>query len=144
MEWINPNETERIAERDLEVRKVAEDAWRRLGALYLKTATGHAHWALRESGRQKMPVKARRSKHRKHRITQEAVEAFEAGDFKRLHNALGLAPWQPSPLDVDPDGESPHPPGTGGHDGWPLACELQRELLEAGAKMPTRRKERDD
>jgi hypothetical protein len=32
------------------------------------------------------------------RVTPEAVEAFAAGDWSALHRALGLRPWQESPL----------------------------------------------
>ena len=85
-----------------------------------------------------MPVKKRTSKVRAHRITAEAVAAFNAGDRSALHFALGVGPWVPSPLDVHPDEPSPWPPGTGGAEYWPLAVELRRELFAAGAKMPTR------
>ena len=37
-----------------------------------------------------MPVKRRLPKGRAHRITAEAVEAFQAGDYKALHSALNL------------------------------------------------------
>lgn len=50
-----------------------------------------------------MPLKRRLEKTRDHRLTPEAVEAFMAGDWLALHQALGLRPWQASPLDVDPD-----------------------------------------
>ena len=90
-----------------------------------------------------MPVKKRASKARAHRISPEAIEAFEAGDRTALHRVLGLGPWVPSPLEVDPDEPSPWPAGTGGATYWPLAVELQRELIAAGAKMPTRTTERD-
>ncbi|HUS54677.1 MAG TPA: hypothetical protein VMY41_11815 [Thermohalobaculum sp.] len=83
-----------------------------------------------------MPVKLRRSKVIKHRVTPEAIAAFEAGDHLALHRALNLGLWQVSPLDVD-DGPSPWPPGTGGADSWPLACELQRELQETARKSGT-------
>jgi len=45
-----------------------------------------------------MPVKRRLNKRRQHRITPEAIEAFLAKDVWALHRALGLAPWEMSPL----------------------------------------------
>ena len=56
-----------------------------------------------------MPVKLRLSKSRAHRITPEAIAAFQAGDRMALHRALGalcLGPWMPSPLETD----GPTPP----------------------------------
>jgi hypothetical protein len=53
-----------------------------------------------------MPVKRRAAKARAQRITPEAIEAFAAGDHVALHSALGLTPWNQSPLDVD-DGDPP-------------------------------------
>jgi hypothetical protein len=47
-----------------------------------------------------------------------------------LHRALGLAPWEMSPFDVDPD-DPPPGDGTGWYESWPLAVELQRELQKA-------------
>ncbi|MDB5825739.1 MAG: hypothetical protein JWR21_4443 [Herminiimonas sp.] len=46
-----------------------------------------------------MPVRRRNRKDREHRITDAAVAAFKADDYHALHAALGLTPWQPSPLD---------------------------------------------
>lgn len=85
-----------------------------------------------------MPVKKRSAKVRPHRITPDAIAAFKAGDVSALHLALKLGPWVPSPLDVEPDEPSPYPAGTGGAEYWPLAQELRRELIDAGAKAPTR------
>ena len=71
------------------------------------------------------------------RITAEAVEAFRAGDFHALHNALNLPPWHPSPLpeSVETLGVTPdHPPradGTCWAEAWPQAVALQRELMAA-------------
>ncbi len=48
-----------------------------------------------------MPVKRRTLKGTPHRITPEAVDAFRAGDYLGLHRALGLAPWETSPLPSD-------------------------------------------
>ena len=88
-----------------------------------------------------MPTKRRTAKARPHRITLEAIEAFEAGDTARLHRALNLPPWCPSPLEVSEHEASPWPAGSGGTLSWPFAVELQRELLAAGAKIPTRASE---
>ncbi len=85
-----------------------------------------------------MPVKLRHPKARQHRITEAAVAAFSAGDVIGLHRALGLRPWVPSPLEVVEGEAPPWPPGSGGAMAWPLAVELQRELLALGAVMPTR------
>ena len=51
-----------------------------------------------------MPVKKRTAKGRLHRITSEAVAAYIARDFTGLHRALGLMPWQPSPLPLEIEG----------------------------------------
>ena len=51
-----------------------------------------------------MPVKKRAAKGRLHRITREAVEAYIAGDYHAAAVALGLMPWQRSPLPVEIDG----------------------------------------
>ena len=37
-------------------------------------------------------------------ITSEALDAFERGDRRALHDALGWPDWQDSPLDVRPGG----------------------------------------
>lgn len=55
-----------------------------------------------------MPVKRRIAKVRDHRVTPEAIAAFRAGDERGLHAALGLRPWEASPLDV----VNPYPVGT--------------------------------
>ena len=85
-----------------------------------------------------MPVKRRLSKERPHRITPEAVEAFEAGDYMALHRALGLAPWEASPLPasitplgVDPKGPKQWGDSQGNIESWSQAVELQRELQAA-------------
>ena len=84
-----------------------------------------------------MPIKRRTSKALRHRITPDAIEAFIARDYLALHRALGLAPWEMSPLPlsveqlgVDPD-DPPPGEGTGWYESWPLAVELQRELQKA-------------
>ncbi len=88
-----------------------------------------------------MPVKRRNAKARQHRITADAVEAFQAGDFMALHNALDLAPYEPSPLpeSVEPLGVDPDKPpvrdGTCWADAWPKVVELQRELQAAAGNF---------
>ena len=82
-----------------------------------------------------MPVKRRVSKVRDHRITPEAAEAFAAGDYKRLHRALGLKPWEASPLPIDVtalgvDQGEPPPWETLHAASWRQAQALQRELLK--------------
>jgi hypothetical protein len=66
-------------------------------------------------------------KGRAHRITADAAAAFRACDRMALHRALGLKPWQPSPLDVDP--HPPRPDGTAWAASWSQAVELRQELL---------------
>ena len=69
----------------------------------------------------------------RHRITPEAVAAFDVGDWMALHRALGLRPWQASPLDAS----TPEPPaGCGPNDAWreswPLARVLRADLQGSG------------
>lgn len=79
-----------------------------------------------------MPTKrARLPRHQRVRVTPEAVEAYRAGEWMRLHNLLGLNPWEASPLDVD-DGPCPWPPRSSGAETWPQALELRNELEKAG------------
>lgn len=82
-----------------------------------------------------MPVKRRVQKLKPHRITPAAIEAFKAGDYLGLHRALGLKPWEPSPLPpTEPLGVDPkqRPSGTSARaEGWAKAVELQRELKAA-------------
>ena len=92
-----------------------------------------------------MPVKRRKAKARQHRITPEAIAAFEAGDFLDLHRALDLAPWEPSPLPstVEPYGVDPAAPPSPDDQrlyalAWPKIMDLQRQLVAAGAKIPTK------
>ena len=87
-----------------------------------------------------MPVKRRTVKGRVHRITPEAVEAYRAGDYIALHMALGLRPWEVSPLPLSvtslgcdqslPRDREP----SGWFASWEQAQELQR-LLEREARQ---------
>jgi hypothetical protein len=87
-----------------------------------------------------VPVKKRAAKGRAHKITPEAVEAFKAGDYRALHRALGLAPWEASPLPIEVTalGVDQGPPGPGADlwvESWPKAQELQRLLLQEVAEQ---------
>jgi hypothetical protein len=64
-----------------------------------------------------------------HRITPQALDAFQCCDRLALHRALGLRPWQPSPLDA----VTVEPPAWAGEceawrQSWPLARELRASL----------------
>ena len=80
-----------------------------------------------------MPVKRRESKAYAHRITPEVIAAYEAGDFFRLHRALGLKPWEISPLpqSAEPLGVShePSPDGSAWMDSWQQAKNIQAAIL---------------
>jgi len=89
-----------------------------------------------------MPAKRRTPKARAHRVTAEAVEAFAAGDYMRLHDALDLRPWEASPLPLsvtplgcDPDNPPPavrvQADPTGWDGSWAKAVQLQAELMAA-------------
>lgn len=67
------------------------------------------------------------------RISAEAIAAYQAEDFHRLHAALGLNVWDCSPLDVGPDDVCCYPPTTAGAMSWPLVQELRR-LLDAAVQ----------
>ena len=85
-----------------------------------------------------MPVKRRASKQLRHRITPEAVEAYRAGDYMRLHRALGLMPRECSPLPVEIEGlgvdQGPRPSCWDERHGYEQAQELQRQLEAAANK----------
>jgi hypothetical protein len=87
-----------------------------------------------------MPVKRRAAKARRHRITPEAIAAYRARDYLALHQALGLKPWEISPLprEFEALGVDQNPPPKprqrgGWFDTWEQAQELQR-LLEAACR----------
>jgi len=75
-----------------------------------------------------MPAKRRTPKNRDHPITPDAVAAYRAGDWLRLHRTLGLRPWQGSPLDA----KGARPRWWAEAD-WNLAAELREELEAAHA-----------
>ncbi|ESY70005.1 MULTISPECIES: hypothetical protein [Mesorhizobium] len=73
---------------------------------------------------------------RRHPITVEAIEAYKARDFSALHRALGLKPWEMSPLPnhplgCDPDWEMPASANNLFALSFPQALELQQRLEEA-------------
>lgn len=78
-----------------------------------------------------MPTKRRLSKIAAYRITDDAVLAFLRGDCAELGRALGLKPWQVSPLDAIEPGPPIWAHGTIWGDGWPLAREIREGLLQA-------------
>jgi hypothetical protein len=79
-----------------------------------------------------MPVKQRTPKSKQHRITPAAVAAYKAGAWMDLHRALGLYPWDVSPLDaVDAEPPAWAPPNDAWRIGWPQARALRAELERA-------------
>jgi hypothetical protein len=83
-----------------------------------------------------MPVKRRVAKVKENRITPEAVAAYRAGDYHALHRALGLKPWEASPLPSSVTllgvEDGPAPSGnTAWAASWAKAQELRRELERA-------------
>jgi hypothetical protein len=85
-----------------------------------------------------MPTKRTPLKRSHRRITQAAIEAWKACDYSGLHQALGLRPWEMSPLpeELTPLGCSAEPPtlnknrlGDMWCASWHQAKELQRELM---------------
>lgn len=84
-----------------------------------------------------MPTKrTKRARPQVRRITPEAVEAFRRRDGLELHRALGLKPWERSPLDVDLRVKPPTATATGQIawlETWPQAYML-REALEAAIR----------
>jgi hypothetical protein len=93
-----------------------------------------------------VPVKRRLHKGREHRITDDAISAWRAGDYLALHRALGMKPWEPSPLPLDltplgcgqPTQEGAAAAGRDGPLLWnqslPRAQELQRELYRVAGE----------
>jgi hypothetical protein len=83
-----------------------------------------------------MPVKRRLAKVKTHRITPAAIEAFEVGDCRWLHVALGLAPWQASPLDALFHERPDYGPDLLYTQSWDAALGLLADLRAAGAREP--------
>lgn len=74
-----------------------------------------------------MPTKRTRRSRGVAGISADAIDAYRQGDVVALHRALGLRPWDVSPLEVD-DGPSPWPASAGGARSWPMAQVLRTEL----------------
>jgi hypothetical protein len=74
-----------------------------------------------------MPVKRRVAKLKAHRITEAAIAAFKAGAWLDLQRALGLKPWEMSPLDAGPT----PPSWRKTTDDWQQAVELRQALEDA-------------
>lgn len=77
-----------------------------------------------------MPTRRGHTRRTESAITPEAVDAFVANDYSRLHTALGLKPWEVSPIhvasyDLRPAGVSPWT------DSFPKALQLRAELEAA-------------
>jgi hypothetical protein len=83
------------------------------------------------------PTKVRRRQHaQRQRITSDAVDAFLAREFITLHRALGLRPWEASPIDA---GEPcVYPAGSAYAESFDRAVELRNELQRACKKNRTR------
>jgi hypothetical protein len=82
-----------------------------------------------------MPTIRRSKKRGEHRrVTPAAIEAWRGGDYRALHNALHLAPFEMSPLPrpfalgCDPDNHRDD--GTVFSESWEQARDLQRQLYE--------------
>ena len=75
-----------------------------------------------------MPAKRTRSKARAHRVTPEAVRAYQARDWGALHRALGLKPWEASPLDINASENAQRRPKSPWAQSVPQAVELRSEL----------------
>ena len=73
-----------------------------------------------------MPAKRRVGKMRALAITPEAVEAFRAGNWIALHRALGLKPWEASPLHAERHAERPS--SSVYAESLPQALELKAQL----------------
>ncbi len=73
-----------------------------------------------------MGTPRRRRHNQQTRVTQEAVDAFRAGDSKTLGRLLRLPPWQESPLCAT--GDCPWPEGSGGAVTWADSVALRQEL----------------
>lgn len=80
-----------------------------------------------------MPVKRTLAKRRAGTITAEAVAAYQVGDSIALHRALGLSPWEASPIGCE--GPSPYTGNSGGANSWEKAKALRAELDAAAAEQ---------
>jgi hypothetical protein len=87
-----------------------------------------------------VPTKRRKVAPRLSGLTPAAVDAWRAGDYMALHRALGLSPWDasPLPLSVTPLGCDQRTPEQNAkmayehrlyHATWPKALQLQLQLM---------------
>ncbi len=76
-----------------------------------------------------MPVRRSQVRRAEHTITGEAEAAYRASDHAALHRALGLKPWEVSPLDAE--GDAPWSPGSAGAKTWDKVVRLRAELEAA-------------
>ena len=69
------------------------------------------------------------------RISPRAVASFKATDEVELHCALGLKPFEASPLDAGPRTECPWSEGTAGFATWgqaqALRAALEQQIMDA-------------
>ncbi len=73
-----------------------------------------------------MPVRRSQVRRAEHTITGEAVAAYRALDRVALHRALGLKPWEASPIDAT--GDCPWSTGSAGERTWDKVVRLRAEL----------------
>ena len=84
---------------------------------------------------------------RQARITARVVALFQRAEETHdedehsdlsldLHAALGLKPWEPSPLDVGETGERPHWLSPDKVPDWDAAVALRRKLLAQSRRRP--------
>lgn len=118
---------------DTAAHVAAQDAWPVHGAAFMATWQGTRSqplpWAVEAFGQPEgteQPVKHRTAKGRAHRITPEAQDAFDRGDYMGLHRALGLKPWEPSPFDIP--GGNPYGPHSSWSVAWPVVAKLRSRL----------------
>lgn len=84
-----------------------------------------------------MPIKKRLRKEREHRLSPEAVAAFRGEDRETLHRALGLRPWEISPLDAH-EPACPYPGGSAAARTWEKVREIRAELERAASNARSR------
>jgi hypothetical protein len=65
-----------------------------------------------------------------------AIEAWRAGGWMGLHQALSLKPWEFSPLDVRD--QPPPDDRRASRASWPRVAALRRQLIELGGRPPQR------
>jgi len=73
-----------------------------------------------------MPARRAHLTRAENAITAEAEAAYRASDRVALHRALGLKPWEASPIGAT--GDSPWPTGSAGERTWDKVVRLRAEL----------------